>query len=122
MVEITERESAEVDAANASGRQPVVFVHGLWLLANSWDSWRKLFEEAGYATLAPGWPDDPESVQEGNEHPEVFAGKTVGQVAAHVQAVIAGLSMPPVAGRPFLRWPVGADPCRARPGQGDRRH
>jgi non-heme chloroperoxidase len=30
---------------NATGRQPVVFVHGLWLLPNGWDRWATLFEE-----------------------------------------------------------------------------
>jgi len=58
----TDREAAEVEAANASGRPPLVFVHGLWLLASSWDPWRRLFEERGYATVAPGWPDDPLTV------------------------------------------------------------
>jgi pimeloyl-ACP methyl ester carboxylesterase len=95
MGEISHREAAEVDAANTSGYQPVVFVHGLWLLSNSWESWRKLFEEAGYATVAPGWPDDPETVEEGNAHPDVFAGKGIGQIADHMQAVISGLTMPP---------------------------
>ena len=66
----------QVDRANASGPDPVVFVHGLWLLPSSWDRWRRVFEEAGYATLRPGWPDDPETVEEANAHPEVFAEKT----------------------------------------------
>ena len=38
-------EQAEVEAANATGKQPVVFVHGLWLLASSWRQWRDRFEE-----------------------------------------------------------------------------
>ena len=42
---ITEWEVQEVDKANATGTQPVVFVHGLWLLPNSWDR-RASFEEA----------------------------------------------------------------------------
>jgi non-heme chloroperoxidase len=50
----TTREKSEVDAANRSGRQPVVFVHGLWLLPPSWEAWRALFGEKGYATVAPG--------------------------------------------------------------------
>src|SRR4029077_11201276 len=59
MVAITQHEQQEIDAANASDKTPVVFVHGLWLLPSSWDRWRSFFEEAGFATLAPGWPDDP---------------------------------------------------------------
>ena len=80
---IAEHEALQVDRANATGRQPVVFVHGLWLLPSSWDRWATVFEEAGYTPLTPGWPDDPETVDEANAHPEVFAHKTVGQVADH---------------------------------------
>ena len=77
MTGITDHEAEQVEAANTSGRAPVVFVHGLWLLPNSWDRWRSLFEDAGYATVAPGWPDDPETVAEANAHPEVLAGKSI---------------------------------------------
>ena len=46
-------------AANASGKTPVVFVHGLWLLPSSWDRWAAVFEEAGFAAVTADWPDDP---------------------------------------------------------------
>src|SRR5919197_3708886 len=89
---ITEHELEQCQRANQTGRQPVVFVHGLWLLPSSWNRWAKLFEEAGYTALTPGWPDDPETVAEANAHPEVFAGKSVGQVADHYDAVIRRLT------------------------------
>jgi len=92
---ITEHEAAQVERANASGRAPVVFVHGLWLLPSSWDRWAALFEEAGFAALTPGWPDDPATVAEANAHPEVLAHKTVGQVADHVANVVNGLTKKP---------------------------
>ncbi len=95
MAEITEHEQEQIDQANASGKTPVVFVHGLWLLPSSWDRWRGVFEEAGYSTLAPSWPDDPNTVAEANRHPEVFAHKTVGQVADHFEDVIGKLTMKP---------------------------
>src|ERR671938_411284 len=88
---ITEHEAEQVARANATGRTPVVFVHGLWLLPSSWDRWAQAFEEAGYTALTPGWPDDPETVAEANANPEVFARKTVGQVADHFEAVIREL-------------------------------
>ena len=88
--------------ANALGRTPVVFVHGLWLLPSSWDRWATLFEEAGYAPLTPGWPDDPATVAEAKAHPEVFAHKSVGQVADHLAAVIGRLKKKPaVIGHSF---------------------
>jgi pimeloyl-ACP methyl ester carboxylesterase len=92
---IGEHEETQVDEANASGLTPVVFIHGLWLLPSSWDRWRTVFQEAGYATLAPAWPDDPDTVAEANEHPEVFAHKTVGQVADHIEEVIGKLTKRP---------------------------
>jgi pimeloyl-ACP methyl ester carboxylesterase len=102
MAAITEHESQQVQAANASGRSPVVFVHGLWLLPSSWDRWRKQFEAAGYATVAPGWPDDPTTVTEAKAHPEVFAGKSIKEVADHFQDVIKGLTRKPaIVGHSF---------------------
>ena len=96
MAGITEGESKQIEAANASGRTPVVFIHGLWLLASSWDPWATAFEQAGYAPVAPGWPDDPATVEEAREDPSVIAGKGVGQVADHFAAAIAGLERKPV--------------------------
>jgi len=94
--EITREDSAEIDEANRSGRTPIVFVHGLWLLPNSWARWESLFQEAGYATLAPGWPDDPQTVTDAKAHPEVFAGKSIGEVADHLQSVIEKLASKPI--------------------------
>ncbi len=92
----------QIRQANDSGRTPVVFIHGLWLLAGSWDRWATVFEQAGYAPVQPGWPDDPESIAEANAHPEVFAGKTVGRVADHFANVIAQLKKKPaVIGHSF---------------------
>ena len=95
MADMTEHETEQIDRANASGQTPVAFIHGLWLLPSSWDRWRTLFENAGYATLSPGWPDDPNTVQEANRHPEVFAHKTVGQVADHLEDVVGKLTKKP---------------------------
>jgi non-heme chloroperoxidase len=95
MAEITDVESEQIDQANASGKAPIVLIHGLWLLPSSWDRWRAVFEDAGYATLAPGWPDDPNSVEDANRHPEVFAHKSVGQVADHLADVIGKLTKKP---------------------------
>ncbi|MFC9995553.1 alpha/beta hydrolase [Nocardia sp. NPDC127526] len=92
----------QIARANESGRTPVVFIHGLWLLASSWDRWAEVFAAAGYAPVTANWPDDPETVAAAHEHPEAFAGKTIGQVADHVAAVIGELSRKPaVVGHSF---------------------
>jgi non-heme chloroperoxidase len=99
---ITEHEQEQIERANATSLAPVVFVHGLWLLPSSWDRWAEAFEAAGYTALTPGWPDDPETVDEANEHPEVFAHKTIKQVADHFDDVIGALDRKPaVIGHSF---------------------
>jgi non-heme chloroperoxidase len=88
-------ENQQIERANALGLQPVVFVHGLWLLPNSWERWATFFEEAGYVALAPGWPDDPMTVGEANAHPETFANKTVAQIANHTDGIVRQLERKP---------------------------
>jgi pimeloyl-ACP methyl ester carboxylesterase len=125
---ITEHELQQCVEANATGRPPVVFVHGLWLLPSSWDRWAALFEENGYVALTPGWPDDPETVEEAKAHPEVFAGKSIGQVADHFEEIIRGLTRKPaiighsfgglltqiLAGRGLAAASVAIDPAPFR--------
>jgi non-heme chloroperoxidase len=102
MADITEYESDQIKAANKTGKTPVVFIHGLWLLPSSWDRWRAVFEAAGYTTLTPGWPDDPNTVEEANAHPEVFAKKSVGDVADHFADVVGKLTKKPaIVGHSF---------------------
>ena len=102
MATITDYESEQVERANATGRTPVVFIHGLWLLPSSWDRWAALFEESGYTALTPGWPDDPQTVEEANADPEVFAHKSVGQVADHFGEVVGQLERKPaIVGHSF---------------------
>jgi non-heme chloroperoxidase len=125
---VTEHENEQIDRANETGLQPVVFIHGLWLLPSSWDRWATVFEEAGYTALSPGWPDDPETVEEANAHPEVLAHKTVGQVADHFADVIGRLTKKPavighsfggllaqiIAGRALSAAAVAIDPAPFR--------
>lgn len=93
---ITPRKAAEVAQANESGKQPVVFVHGLWLLAEAWQPWRDLFGERGFAAIAADWPDDPADVASARANPDAFAGKSVGQVADHLAEVSGALEKKPV--------------------------
>jgi pimeloyl-ACP methyl ester carboxylesterase len=93
---ISEREKKEIEAANTSGTTPVVFIHGLWLLASSWAPWVEFFKKAGYASLTPDWPDDPETVEQARANPDVLAKKTLKQIADHTAEVIAGLKKKPM--------------------------
>ena len=125
MATISEREATQVEAANAGGRTPVVFIHGLWLLASSWQPWVELFEQAGYAPVAAEWPGDPATVAEARANPEALAGNSVGQVAEHMAEVIGALNKKPavvghsfggliaqnVAGRGISAATVAVDPA-----------
>jgi pimeloyl-ACP methyl ester carboxylesterase len=125
---ISGQDNEEIARANSTGLTPVVFIHGLWLLPSSWDRWATLFEEAGYVALTPGWPDDPETVAEANANPDVFAGKTIGQVADHYGQIISQLTKKPavighsfgglltqiVAGRGLSAASVAIDPAPFR--------
>ncbi len=102
MTTIADEEQAQIDEANASGKTPVVFIHGLWLLPSSWDRWAAVFADAGYAPLTPGWPDDPQTVEEAKANPDVFANKSIGDVADHYASVIGALDKrPAVIGHSF---------------------
>src|SRR5437667_4350401 len=102
MTVLTIHEQQEIDRANTEGKQPIMFVHGLWLLASSWDNWRAFFEEQDYTTLAPGWPDDPQTVAEATDDPEVFADKRLKQVTDHYADAIRQLkTKPAVIGHSF---------------------
>jgi non-heme chloroperoxidase len=128
MASINEYEAKQIEKTNEKGLTPVVFIHGLWLLPSSWDRWQTFFEKAGYCALTPGWPDDPQTVEEANEHPEVFAHKTIGQVADHFAEVIGKLKKKPavighsfgglltqiIAGRGLAKVSVAIDPAPFR--------
>jgi non-heme chloroperoxidase len=93
---LTKQDLEGVTRANDAGLQPVVFVHGLWLLPSSWDRWADLFARAGYCPLTPGWPDDPKTVADANSDPTAMAGKTIGAVADHFASVARALRRRPV--------------------------
>ena len=125
---ISEHEAEQLERAGASDRPLVVFVHGLWLLPSSWDRWTAVFEEAGYTALTPGWPDDPDTVEEANANPEVFAHKSLGDIAEHIDGFVRRLNAKPavighsfgglltqiVAGRGLSAVSVAIDPAPFR--------
>jgi pimeloyl-ACP methyl ester carboxylesterase len=95
MASISEREGREIEAANASGNATVVLIHGLWVLPSSWANWVDFFKEAGLAPLTPDWPGDPNTVEEARANPNVFAKKTLKQVADHTAEIIDALDKKP---------------------------
>jgi pimeloyl-ACP methyl ester carboxylesterase len=77
-------------------RIPVVFIHGLWLHASSWDPWIDRFTAEGYAPVAPGWPGDPATVELARANPDSIADHGIEEVTAHYAGLIGKLPAPPV--------------------------
>ncbi|MFM9919621.1 alpha/beta fold hydrolase [Lacisediminihabitans sp. H27-G8] len=75
---------------------PVVFIHGLWLGASSWQPWVDLFTARGYSPMAPTWPGESESIELARSHPEDAAGFGIDEVAGHFAAIIEKLDRPPI--------------------------
>jgi len=125
---LTDDENDQLARANASGRTPVVFVHGLWLLAGSWDRWIGHFEDAGYSAVVPSWPNDPPTVAAARDDPAALAGTSVGDVADHLEQFVRRLARKPalighsfggvltqiVAGRGLAAASVAIDPAPHR--------
>lgn len=75
---------------------PVVFVHGLWMHASSWQPWRERFAERGYVPIAPGWPGDGDTVAATREHPGRLDGVGLAEIARHHRTVVEALPTPPI--------------------------
>lgn len=95
-------DSEQIARANAASRPAAVFIHGLWLLPNSWDRWADLFEQAGFSAVQVAWPGDAATVAEARANPQALAGKGVLEIADHLGGVIATLQRKPaVLGHSF---------------------
>jgi pimeloyl-ACP methyl ester carboxylesterase len=67
--------------------RPVVFIHGLWLHATSWEPWIEKFRAAGYDPVAPGWPNEAETVEGARANPDAVADIGIDEAAAHFAEV-----------------------------------
>ena len=79
-----------------STKAPVVFIHGMWLHATSWQPWQELFAEAGYQPVAPGWPGDADTVEATRANPDAVANHGIDDVTNHYASFIEGLPSPPI--------------------------
>src|SRR5215213_2302505 len=92
---------------NTSTKNPIVFVHGLWLHAESWHQWMKLFRENGYQAVAASWPGDSENTKATRKNADAVAGYGVAEIADHIarqlKTCAAGIS--PSQPLPSIRRP-----------------
>ncbi len=77
-------------------KKPIVFIHGLWIHASSWQPWMNLFNRQGYETLNPAWPGDSLTVAGCRANPQAIANRGVTEVADSYAKAIASLSEPPI--------------------------
>jgi pimeloyl-ACP methyl ester carboxylesterase len=64
---------------------PVVFIHGLWLHATSWDPWLELFKAAGYSPVAPGWPNEADTVAAARQNADAVANLSIDDITKVTQ-------------------------------------
>ena len=74
----------------------IVFIHGLWIHASSWQPWMNFFNSHGYKTMNPGWPGDSSTVAECRNNAQAIANRGVTEVADSYAKIIASLSEPPI--------------------------
>ena len=79
-----------------SNRRPVIFIHGLWLHATSWNRWIDLFRSAGYDPASPGWPAEPDTVASARANPEIVANRSIDDLMVHFRGIIRSLTAPPI--------------------------
>jgi pimeloyl-ACP methyl ester carboxylesterase len=75
---------------------PVLFIHGLWLHASSWDPWVEKFRAAGYDAQAPGWPGDGDTVDASRGAPESIGDHGIDDVVEHFAKIIDSLPSAPI--------------------------
>jgi len=81
---------------NTSPRMPIVFVHGLWLHAESWNNWIEFFREKGYDAVAANWPGDSVTTEATRQNADAVAGYGVTEIADHIAGQLKALTQKPI--------------------------
>jgi non-heme chloroperoxidase len=81
----------------ATGKRPIVLIHGLWMTPASWDTWAERFRAAGHEVIVPGWPGiDDRSVQDVRNDPAPLKGIGLKQITDHYESIIRALPVKPI--------------------------
>ncbi|MFC9351810.1 alpha/beta hydrolase [Arthrobacter sp. NPDC057013] len=80
-----------------SAQQSVVFIHGLWLHASSWNPWLELFRARGYTASAPGWPGDADTVEGTRMNADALNDVGIEAIYRHYARQLAGMEAKPIA-------------------------
>jgi pimeloyl-ACP methyl ester carboxylesterase len=81
----------------AGERAPLLFIHGAWLAAGSWENFIDYFGRRGFPVSAPEWPRkegrDLEELRQGSDE---IAGLGLTEIVDHYTSEIRALDEPPV--------------------------
>jgi non-heme chloroperoxidase len=77
-------------------KKTILFIHGLWIHASSWQPWMDFFNQHGYRTLNPGWPGDSLTVEECRSNPDAIANRGVAEIADSYAKMISSLGESPI--------------------------
>jgi len=79
-----------------SMKMPIVFVHGLWLHAESWNKWLEFFRENGYDAIAASSPGDSATTEATRRNADAVAGYGVAEIADHIAGQLKQLAQKPI--------------------------
>ncbi|MFD0021630.1 alpha/beta hydrolase [Streptomyces sp. NPDC058382] len=77
-------------------RTPVVFIHGAWLHALSWEAWAERFTRRGFITFAPAWPGEAATVRETRERPDELGAAGLDALTDHYGRIVRSFDSSPV--------------------------
>jgi alpha-beta hydrolase superfamily lysophospholipase len=77
-------------------KNPVIFIHGLWIHSSSWQPWIELFEKHGYASSAPGWPGDGDTVAATRENADALNDVGIAAIVDHYAQLIGSPDVKPI--------------------------
>jgi len=77
-------------------KNPIVFIHGLWMHSSSWKPWMQFFAQHGYESINPDWPGDGATVLESRANKKAIANRSIKEVADGYAKIISSLSAKPI--------------------------
>jgi len=77
-------------------KNPIVFIHGLWMHSSTWKPWMQFFAQYGYESLNPDWPGDAATVEESRANKKAIANHSIQEVADGYAKVISSLPSQPI--------------------------
>ena len=75
---------------------PIMFLHGMWLHASSWQNWIDFFATEGFTASAPAWPGEHPTAAQSRAHPAGLAALSMDRLVIHYAKLIRDLPAQPI--------------------------